>query len=433
MFLSIYDNLVNQGFDIITLNLPFFYRKNKPGNDLDILVRQDQWEAVKYFLIATEKYSYISSDIDSTQILLRKLDSNSGEFLMLHLHNGICYFGLSALSFEDVKSKSICIDNSLFVPDAEMEVCLLALQYFFRRKFSYLSRMEQVKKASFMNIGNCSLHICLGANMPPRFITKLTRLIESRSVITNARLFVILLINFPLKDQLYFSFWRKIWLRLKHLVHTERNGRLVFFMGVDGSGKSTLVSETHKRLARGGYITESAYWGIKMLSMQKLKLYMLNQCDNNNAAHSPSNYVSKLSGKSKFLSVFLHTSLSLYYVVEYGLRIFRPILHVRRSNTFVLVDRSYYDNICGKGKCGDAILFAMLPKPDFVVYCYGGLEEIMRRKPELSFEDLNSAAANVEFLISYISDRGIVISKVDTVTSDAADSAANILLSIVSS
>ena len=432
MFLDTYDELINQGFDLVIFNLPFFYRKNKPGNDLDILVRNDQWEAINQFLIINKRYSYVNSYIDSTQVILRRFDDKSGEFIMLHLHNGICYFGLSALNFEDIKNESICIDGSLFVPCAKTEICLLALQYFFRRKFIYLDRIDEVVKTAFGGVDNDLHHLLCTINMSSRFTGILVNMIENSTAVTNARIFSILLLCFPHKAQIYLVLWRKVWRRLKPFVSFRRNGQLIFYMGVDGSGKSTLVTETSKKLSLGGYNTKISYWGIRILSLQKLKLYFLGKGEHTDAVHSPSNYVSRLSGASKYLSLALHACISVYYIIEYNVRIFHAVVFVRRSNTILLVDRSYYDNISGKGKFGDTILFSMLPKPDLVIHCRGDLRAIMDRKPELSFGDLKSSSKNIEFLIDYISREGIMVSKVNTVTLDVDESTSQALTSIVS-
>lgn len=162
----------------------------------------------------------------------------------------------------------------------------------------------------------------------------------------------------------------------------------ICFIGTDGSGKSTLISETKKELEKKqGIGVKTLYFGWKpFLPTTKLLSFILKKRDYRIA--DKMNYKSN-NAENRFN--FLQEAMLCYYYIEYLSRyIFQlklPLLFTKKKIT--LVDRYFYDMYAHYHYADQSrifpILLKIMPKPDLTVFLDVDVQIAQQRKPEMNF------------------------------------------------
>lgn len=170
--------------------------------------------------------------------------------------------------------------------------------------------------------------------------------------------------------------------------------KMICFMGLDGSGKSTSIEYAYQHLKESGYRVEvvRAAYVIKYLrSIIRLGKKMLMKKDSDPYAGDYKSYLEKMRKQSKKTGVYrLFSALT---TLEFKLQIFFSITLKRFFGITLLVDRYVYDNVvtyaANLGLGEDYIMATMehkwrrAPKPDMLIYIKTPVSVCCSRKNDI--------------------------------------------------
>lgn len=161
---------------------------------------------------------------------------------------------------------------------------------------------------------------------------------------------------------------------------------IICFIGTDGAGKSTLISEMKKELEKNDLKVKTIYFGWKpFLPTTKLLSFVLKKRKYQIA--DKMNNKSNNAEKSKF-SLFQEVMLSYYYVEylsRYMFQLKLPLMFAKKK--IALVDRYFYDMYAHYGYASTSNIFPLLlkltPKPRITIFLDVDVEIAKQRKPEM--------------------------------------------------
>jgi thymidylate kinase len=199
----------------------------------------------------------------------------------------------------------------------------------------------------------------------------------------------------------------------------SRQGKLIIFIGLDGSGKSTLINSLSRRLKNGFVPLKFKYLGSKITLLQRIMRF----------ARKKQN---KDSNKKKLISIdrrpkLLRLFLTLYYAFEYLFRSIGEILFIKSQNNLVIYDRGFYDKLIIRDKDFDELYLKLLPKPDVVVFVTGETEKLWERKKEFPIDTYREMASSYENIAEILENRGIDVLRVNSVQ-NSEDQSANLVM-----
>ncbi len=164
--------------------------------------------------------------------------------------------------------------------------------------------------------------------------------------------------------------------------------KIITFIGMDGAGKTTITNKLKERLEKKGLKVEIIYGGRgrnNILPIQFLgKIYK-------KAGGKESNVPEVKNKNDDFEKIsFIHTLTAPIFALDLILRHFFIVLPKKKKNDLIITDR-YTTDILLMNKVPvnfKKFLYFFMPKPEKIFYLYNDMEELQRRKPEHSIEDL---------------------------------------------
>jgi thymidylate kinase len=213
--------------------------------------------------------------------------------------------------------------------------------------------------------------------------------------------------------------------RLEAMLLWRRRGVLMFLMGVDGSGKTTLARVVSDQHEAGGVYCYYRYLGLKNTLVQRVRR-LLKPNDSHQHDRGQQGVVGSLAESSSFLANLFNLAVSFVYIVEYWLRCVRLMKPLRRHNDVVIVDRTYLDKLADLDRWGNRLFFHLLPHPDIVVALHGRAEVLYDRKREFAVPVLIEMQKKLEIALSFLERRGVRLVRIDT-TLKNVDEAATIV------
>lgn len=172
---------------------------------------------------------------------------------------------------------------------------------------------------------------------------------------------------------------------------------MISFIGVDGSGKTTIANELNKVLNDLGFNSKVFYLGIHKPAPPVrviLKIYNVLQRKKkfgNRKLSSRKKKIIKISNISKFFKIFLRL-LDLY------IRYTRVVI-MRKRGIVAITDRFFHDLILYSDvdKAVLSFLLKIFPKPDYLFYLYNDPRVIHKRgKDNLSIDDIKRQMEKIE-------------------------------------
>ena len=170
--------------------------------------------------------------------------------------------------------------------------------------------------------------------------------------------------------------------------------KMICFMGLDGSGKSTSIEYAYRHLKESGYrveIVRAAYVIKYMRPIIQLGKKLLMKHDSDPYAGDYKSYLEKMRRQSKKTGVY--RIFSALTTAEFKLQIFFSITLKRFFGITLLVDRYVYDNVvtyaANLGLGEDYIRDTMdhkwkrAPKPDMLIYVKTPVDICFSRKNDI--------------------------------------------------
>ena len=187
------------------------------------------------------------------------------------------------------------------------------------------------------------------------------------------------------------------------------NRSIICFIGTDGAGKSTIISELKQKLEQKyGSEVRAIYFGWKpFLPTTKLLSFILRK-RNYQIADKMNSENNK---KEEKFSLFQEIMLSYYYA-EY---LFRYLFQLRMPSLLqrriTLVDRYFYDMYAHYQYAGKSVIFPILlkimPKPDLTIFLDTSVQIAKQRKPEMDLQLLQRHYQRYQELSKLIGARAV--------------------------
>ena len=423
LYLDILTLIQENKIEFIIINLPLYYNNDKIPNDIDIVLDEENFQKAKLLL---KKLSFEKLDrfINSNQEAFIKYNPNECEFIRIHLHNHFDFYGQKILSYQEIKDNSFENDGFLY-PDKFFEKSILLFESFFRKKSHYYKRIKEIDSKQF------SQEIKFKNKYSNVLFEKLIVFFNREKHVSSIEQIVTMMKIFK-NIKLYQYIFKKIILKISTLLIFRKKGKLVFILGIDGSGKSTISQEVVNKIESGGYLTKYSYWGLKVTLLQKFKnLFKKSQNINvKNKTHTlkiEGGIVSKINQKSKLIGSIFYFILSTIYVIDYWLLIFKGKSFISIENNYLIVDRSYYDKLYDTSILAHKLFYYCLPKPDLIIRLNGDLNTFYERKKEFNVDDLKILNNRVDNIINYCNSKNIPNMEIDTTENNLIDSVCTIL------
>jgi thymidylate kinase len=181
------------------------------------------------------------------------------------------------------------------------------------------------------------------------------------------------------------------------------NGQVITFSGVDGSGKSTILSAVKSHL-------EIDYRQTVVVLRHRPGLLPILSAWTKGKAQAESEAAAKLPHSGKNSSVLSASLRFLYYFSDYLIGQIWVWVKYQTRGKIVLYDRYYYDFMADKQRSNVAQLpswlttfcFKFIRKPDLNVFLYTDKDRILSRKKELSPETITALTENYRSLFDQL-------------------------------
>ncbi|MEW5994566.1 MAG: hypothetical protein AB1744_09235 [Candidatus Zixiibacteriota bacterium] len=314
------------------------------------------------------------------------------------------------IRFSDAKEHVMELDNIL-VADPVLDYVVLHIERFFRKKSQYSRRIAQV--TDVIDHDTLAAGVNLLTRDKSRLFEDIVRTNEQQTPITSMRQFIILTKHHPLRTAHLLYFLRKALQRLGAWFGGRRHGVLVFLMGIDGAGKSTVAAHVTEAGDKGGFFCRISYLGLKATAVQRLRRVLTAQDPREHLAGS-SGVADKLARRSTLLSNVFNLLLTVAYIVDYRVRVIPALRFIRRDNTLLVVDRTYYDKLMDLHRWGNSLFYHLLPKPDLVVALDGDVGQFYQRKKEFAIPVLRSTQSKLHSALKYLEAGGIEVLRIDS-------------------
>jgi len=392
---KVLDDLSTQ-FNFVLFNLPVYITYESVGSDVDIVVpSKDYSDVCNYFL----KNGFIPHirHINSHQTAFSKYIKAENKYLMFHIHADVSFMGIKFFDFQTIYDQSELMANTGYRYVSlyhDASICLL--EFFLKKKLKAKSKVAKFLDQDCFEEKNLI--------KPIEFVLKFYNKGLTPSVASQLNFYFLYGSSvMPLIAYCH----RAIFSRFGFL-DVKRHGKLVFFIGLDGSGKTTLINSTMLALQTGFMPIRYRYMGSKVTLLQR---FMTLRAGSANRTFGYSS-ISKAHNRP----IIFRWLLCFYYIFEYLIRSFGDMIFLRSQNNLVLYDRGFYDKLLNPDRSLDDLYFSLLPKPDLVVFLTGDPEVLWERKKEFSLPKFQQMASSYGKLVSFLGRKKIRVLSVDTTT-----------------
>lgn len=387
-FLNTFIDCLNNKFDYCILRNYEKYPQ-KIGNDIDILIRSNDINHVakqigRFFENINMQYKIKTRTSSFLSIICfyKTVDENI-ESIQVDIWTKLEWRGIEWIDVNYIIETRLKYNN-FYIPCKGCEVAItvfkeLVANGIVKEKYynSLTSKLREDKDKFII-----SLHNCFG-----NYVYNISELINnSKYNELNKKQRVIrskLILKHPFKYT--YSSIKKILEKVSNIFNPK--GKMVAFIGPDGSGKTTFINLAQEHF-------EKLYNGVKKYH---IKFNILPELKTGRGISSMKGVVNKTSESStkinrSFISKLASWFVVLYYTLEFFIgRI--PLRKYKIKNYIILYDRYYYDffvqptsrNLIYKFR---KILLLFVKKPDIIIHLDADADSVYSRKQELSMKEI---------------------------------------------
>lgn len=187
----------------------------------------------------------------------------------------------------------------------------------------------------------------------------------------NLLLLLILIRNF---SKFPYIVWDIIKKRMKRFIPYQ-NGQVIAFLGIDGSGKTTITKELKKELELLGEKVEIVYMG--KWRNRILPISRISAIKKNNSKELPIR-------KKKLYELFKNIILVLDMLLRYIIKIYPK----KKKGYYILTDRYAYDLLLYHRSSLMKFLLRFFPKPDKIFYLHNHPKILLLRKQQHDLDEI---------------------------------------------
>jgi thymidylate kinase len=360
---------------VILRNYELLPKQLKPGSDIDILIDEDSYCNIKDIL----------KTIPGLEIVVFVNRSYVKEFfciynkkigIKLDFHANEEWKGATYLTGKEILNNKVAYQN-FYIPSPIHEAIIslfssllhggfIKKKYTLKVKETFSKQEHLLKQILGKKIGSSNLEA---------LISYAKGEIEEKSVINIRKniLIRIAIYNVKINPTTYI---KKI---IKHISHEVKilvkpKGLMVGFVGVDGSGKSTLIDQTYATI-------------LKITQPDRISIYHLFPGTNRQETTSTQPHLKKpyplLKGITK----------ELYLLFRFWTGYLASIRELSKTS-LIIMDRSNIDVVIDPARFRlkrlllRPLFIELMPKPDLIFYCFGDSQIIFNRKRELSIYEI---------------------------------------------
>jgi thymidylate kinase len=402
----LFNNIISTIFNTFaSQNIPFCVLRNyrelpyrNIGSDIDILVSIRGYSgAINILLNLLDKldlilfHKVVTGRTKSNYKLVYTLDNNKHRLLPLDIHNCFNYYGAVYLTAERVLSKRIPMKN-FYAPNAVHEAIICWLSPFLyggsiKEKYKkFVINTAQKNKGEFLNELSYIVGKRLALQIYPTMIKGNWQGVERFRFSIRLSVLLHALLRKPVHS--IRNFCKLLYTTFKYQLFPP--GMFVVLLGPDGSGKTTIAENVFARLCKPLRLDDKCllHWRPGMIP-QLNRLFKKITLSNDKRKNDIRPTKSKPSGF--ILSLFKLTYYSLDYLLGY---FFVVRLKLYRGK-LVIFDRYYYnfmvDPYRSKVNLPSFIpefIMNFIPKPDVIICFENEPVTILKRKQELSIEEI---------------------------------------------
>jgi len=201
---------------------------------------------------------------------------------------------------------------------------------------------------------------------------------------------------------------------LKSVVHP---GPYVNIIGTDGSGKTTALESLKDKLAYARVPSVSSYEGRHAFKILPINFIFDRVVKKKKDESMKENKVELNAKDIRYSSSLARIASPVLYYFEYLLRYLFMIYPKRLKYDVLLSDRGYLDVLVSPNANQKVARFcyALLPKPDAVIFLYNKPEILAKRKPDHPAEDIKRQLEIYKGLERYFDLKVLTDEKEDTV------------------
>ena len=373
----------------------------KTTSDVDVVIRKADLAAIQKW-IKTQKHIHKIHVATNSYMKVLSIYFADGSFLSMDFIYQFKRKALHYLKVEDVLASSSLASNGMKQPSPQIDIQYMVLFYFLNgaviplKYFHYFSTLSKESQASIVHYLEQNL-VCK--------VNSFGDLFDSKSIATlRPQLFS------TIKGERENKNIRGLLNRVRYTIDSlksfvNRHGMVITFSGVDGAGKSTIINHVKEKLEKK-YRKKVVVLRHRpsVLPILSAWVHGKEQAEKKSAATLPrqgtnKNYISSLLRFSYYLVDFLFGQFVIWF--KYVLR-----------GHIVLYDRYYFDFIedpkrsnihLPKWFC--KLFYRLIYKPQLNVFLYAQAEEIIKRKQELSIEDIVQLTSSYKGLFQEFSKR----------------------------
>ena len=356
------------------INIVLFrnYFEEKSAHDIDLLCKKSQREKL-YKLIKKRGYKIFQTYFH--KVYCHKI--NSQHTIILHVHFNAYETPFSKfLNIKQVKNHTSKIKNIKFMSPSQQIALYL---YKIKTGRSLIKAKKHInKQKDKLNIQQVNL--VLKQIFTKKSINVSLNLLKRGEIKKSGN-------SLKFKSHLFFKlsqlsarFIHKIELIIKPLFHPME---FVVFIGTDGSGKTTTVSNLENFLKSKELKVFKEYGGrfkFKYLPFNKII----------STAATKKKKEGQKEDTIRYTSPIVKNLAPFVFYVEYLLRYMCSTFKGRRTHQYVIADRAYVDVIISANTNNKTARFCynFLPKPSKLFFLYNEFEVLTKRRPEHDPNDI---------------------------------------------
>jgi len=410
--------LTEAGIEFILINLPVHFDTDRQPTDLDLIQDGNGYAAACRFL-GDRGFLRLDRQPGSDQVVFVGFDGRD-RFIRIHLHQDLAFYGVTWFSFRQAREFALESGGWLYA-DPALDYHVIHLEWFFKNKPDYPRRIEQVRDRCDPSHLAAAGEKLFGDRLA--FVGQVERLIRSGRRPSVRRRLAAVVRYCGLTSATAGYLTRKLLSRLNWWPIWQRRGLLLFLMGIDGSGKTSLAQAVSRQHDAGGLFCRYRYLGLKETLVQRLR-QMGKRSEPKAQEKAPTGIADRLAESSVLLANLFNLLLSLLYISEYAVKCLGLLRPLRKCNDLVVVDRTYLDKLCDIECWGNSLFFHLLPKPDLVVALHGRPELLFERKGEFPAPVLAEMQKKLDMALTYLQLHGIQLIRIDTTQHDLSSETA---------
>ncbi|MBI2573109.1 nucleotidyltransferase family protein [Candidatus Woesearchaeota archaeon] len=388
---SILLKLAEKKISYLLLRYPHIH--HRPLTDLDLLVETDEdYRKAKNLLL---RDGFIEIDKEGYRSFLAK--KQDSELLVIDLYKEVSWLGWIVLTKEELFKRKQTPQPTIVVPSNEDELLIYAAQALFKNhglneyKTTLLHHLLD-KKLDYKYI----LKQTSDNNWNAAYNLLITKLQDRTSAAIHFSTFEIvtsLLRSSVDTSRLIQLVNRTLRFLAKKVIPSKRT-TTICFIGVDGSGKSTIIKNTQQHLPtffeKFSLKIQNIYFGWKpflpttriISGVMRKKEYKIVEKTNQ----------TKQTDQNKSKTSFKQSIIFTYTFIDYLAKYFWNVGLRHTSRRILLIDRYFYDMFVHYQHVRESRwcqwLIQIYPRPDFIFLLKAPIEVIEARKQEMSHQQL---------------------------------------------